>query len=365
MQRSASYAFDTELPRKLFAMIAVAIVLTLVTSLAPRPAAAAADGFYENEAFGFSVEWDEDVWTGEEVDLGENAVGISFDSVTSWGSIQAAGYEVDDPEECLDGLIDIFVDDDGEKIDDYGIAPVRYDRIESIDGSASELVTYTFLGESGNDLDLAMFVSCSSLLGGDAALEIFMTTTVDVYEDVMVEWEDLVAGIVTGEGTGIGEPKAERDQVGDGRFEDAELGFSFEWDTDVWEATVIDEDDQRGAELTGDVSYAYIVATLDSGQTTGEECVDSLAANFDEFEVVEKLRTAPSRLAVPEAHPDAGAALLTFNDTDRGEKMVLYNECRVSEDGTAFSAQFIAPYSDYEDELALWQETLDSIEIDR
>src|SRR5215204_6717926 len=96
MQRSATYAFDTELLRKLFAMIAVAIVLTLITSLAPHPAAAAADGFYENEELGFSVEWDEDVWTGEEVDLGENAVGISFDSITSWGSIQAAVYEVDD-----------------------------------------------------------------------------------------------------------------------------------------------------------------------------------------------------------------------------------------------------------------------------
>jgi hypothetical protein len=345
-------------------MIAVAIVLTLITSLAPRPAAAAAGGSYENEAFGFSVEWDEEVWTGKELDLGENAVGISFESVTSWGSIQAAGYEVDNPEECLDGLIDIFADDDGEKIDDYGIAPIRYDRIESIDGAASELVTYTFLGERGNDLDLVMFVSCSPLLDGDAALEIFITTTVDVYEDVMVEWEDVVAGIVTGEGTGIGEPKAERDQVGDGQFSDTELGFSFEWDPDVWESTVLDEDGLRGAELIGDVSYAYIVATLDSGLTTSEECVDSLVASFGEFEVVENLRTAPSRLAKPEAHPEAGAALLTFNDTDREEKMVLYNECRVSEDGIAFSAQFIAPYSDYEDELVIWQETLDSIEID-
>jgi hypothetical protein len=106
------------------------------------------------------------------------------------------------------------------------------------------------------------------------------------------------------------------------------------------------------------------VATLDSGLTTNEECVDSLVANFDEFEVVENLRTAPSRLARPEAHPEAGTALLTFNDTDREEKMVLYNECRVSEDGIAFSAQFIAPYSDYEDELVIWQETLDSIGID-
>ena len=95
MQRSVTYSFDMELPRKLFALIALAIVLTLVAGLAPRPAAAASDGFYESEEFGFSVEWDEDVWTGEEADLGENAVGISFDSITSWGSIQAAGYAVD------------------------------------------------------------------------------------------------------------------------------------------------------------------------------------------------------------------------------------------------------------------------------
>jgi len=124
---------------------------------------------------------------------------VAFESVTSWGQVQAAAYEVDDPESCLADLIDIFADDDGEKIDNYGIAPIRMDRIESVPGSASELMTYTFPGENGNDLDLVMFVSCMPLLDGDAALEIFMTTTADVYDDVMVEWEDLVAGITTDE----------------------------------------------------------------------------------------------------------------------------------------------------------------------
>ena len=209
-----------------------------------------------------------------------------------------------------------------------------------------------------------MFISCSPLLDGDGALEIFMTTTVDVYEDVMEEWEDLVAGVAIGEGTGIGETRAERDRLAGGRFEDAELGFSFEWDPEAWEAEYIESDEQRGAEMFGEVSYAYIAAWFDTGIEDEAECVDNLVSTFDEIDGVEEMRTAPRRLSRPDTHRDAESALLTFQDTNLDEKQVIYNECRIGDDGTVYTVQFIAPYGDYEDELPLWQETLDSIEID-
>src|SRR5688572_28653352 len=179
---------------KFLGLTAMLVVLTMVAALAPRQVAAA-DASYESTEYGFSVEWDDNVWTGEEVELEGDAVGVAFDSISSWGQIQAVPYEVEDPEACLEGMSDIFADDDGEQIDNYGVAPVRMDRVEPVTGSASELMTYTFLGENGNDIDLVMFLSCTPLLDGDAALEILITATADVYEDVMLDWDDLVAGV--------------------------------------------------------------------------------------------------------------------------------------------------------------------------
>jgi hypothetical protein len=152
--------------------------------------------------------------------------------------------------------------------------------------------------------------------------------------------------------------------TGEGVYEDAELGFSFAWDPDAWESAVIDVEGVSGVELFGDVSYAYIAATVDSGLASDDQCLDALAETLTADRVIDDLRSAPRRAERPEANEDAASKLLTFTDPKSGDKSVIYNECRVDSNGTAFYAQFIATFDQYEDELALWQETLDSITID-
>jgi len=97
---------------------------------------------------------------------------------------------------------------------------------------------------------------------------------------------------------------------------------------------------------------------------TGEECLDALADTFAEQQNLDELRSAPRRATRPEARRDAASKLLTFTEPNGGEKLALYNECRVNAEGTAFTAQFIASFDAYPNELPLWQETLDGIEID-
>src|SRR5690606_7148626 len=113
---------------RVFMVTALAVVFALAASLTPNPVAAQSESGFESETFGFSVEWDEEVWIGEPVELDDNGEGIMVESVTSWAMFQALDYTLVDTEACLTGMADIFADDEGEQIEDFGIAPFRMNR---------------------------------------------------------------------------------------------------------------------------------------------------------------------------------------------------------------------------------------------
>ena len=53
--------------RTLFGLTAAVVIFTMSVQMAPRQAVAAG-ARYESREFGFTIEWDDEIWTGEEAD---------------------------------------------------------------------------------------------------------------------------------------------------------------------------------------------------------------------------------------------------------------------------------------------------------
>jgi hypothetical protein len=186
----------------------------------------------------------------------------------------------------------------------------------------------------------------------------------------MTEWEDLIAGITFDDSASASSSSSgpDGDTSGTGivgaKYLNEELGFQLEWDGRVWEADqVSNSEDGEGVELTSDASYAYIVGTTGTAVESSQECVDALVANVESGESFENVRAASSRTERPDSPRDAAAELLTFTDTTDGSKTIAYLECRPLDGSAVLAIQFAARFENYETELPVWQELLDSIEI--
>lgn len=359
-----------------YALTALAVVVALMSAMSPGRASAQSADSYESETFGFSIEWDEDVWTGTVDMVEENAEAIKFESVSSFGTIQAAYMDVQDAEACLADIADSFADDDGDEIENFGVAPVRMERPESLPGAEAELYVYTFV-DGGAELDQAMYLSCLPILDGQATLEVVLMTTPDSYDDVWTEWDDLVGGITVDEPSDDRTSSRDRedDDPGDERAEssveltndsyvDEDYRLSLNWDEDTWTAEEFTSDEgSLGVILLSDVSNIYIIVNAQTFDTT-DDCLDNVNDTFESDDVVEDFDIAPRRLERPESVEDASGDLYAYWDADEEVDMVIYNECRLVEGDHALSLQFLTLAEEYKSELPLWQEVLDNVEVD-
>lgn len=337
--------------------------------MAPRSIKAANDydsGTFVNNEFGFSIEWDTDVWTGSNPGLDDPNAGVAFESLSSWAQIHAFKNRYEDATACLDDMVGIMAEDDGVTIEDFGVARARLPRPEPMDGAEAELYSYTFTSDEG-DLDQLLYLSCA-VLPSDAAIEIFIATTPDMYEDVLEEWDDLIAGITV---DGVSDDaNTGNDQTGDdagiedGVYESAEAGFGVEWDAALWNATEVDEGEQGlGVELDSPTSFALISAVTGDYAVDPEECLQQMSGFLEAGDVVENFRVASARIERPEAAPDSTSELYTFLNTDFDSKYAAYFECRPLDNGGVLTIQFAAEMAVYEDELPRWQKVLDAITI--
>src|SRR5688500_8916874 len=92
--------------------LALIALFGILAGLVPASAYAAQDseGFYESEMFGFTVEWDEEVWTGEPIPADEVTEGIAMDTPITWGNIRASAWPEVDEEACLEYMAESFED---------------------------------------------------------------------------------------------------------------------------------------------------------------------------------------------------------------------------------------------------------------
>src|SRR4051794_2098522 len=128
-------------------LAALLVALTVLSGFRVGHAAAQDSGEFTSDTFGFSVEWDTDVWTGETLEGDDLTEGVYLESVSSYGQIQAYASDYADSNSCLASLADTFAQDDGNQIEDFDVAPVKMQRPEAMQDAAADLYVYTFVGE--------------------------------------------------------------------------------------------------------------------------------------------------------------------------------------------------------------------------
>jgi hypothetical protein len=344
---------------------------------------------YTNAEYGWSVEFDEDVWTGSEVDE-QGIVGVSLTAadqdVFGFANLLVRDNGITDPEECREAEAealnpDIFVD----------LTPARrLDPPETARDAEGEIYTTTFTLED-SEVDLAFYIECRAV--EDATLTVQVAVEEREYEDLLPDIEGLLAGIETGDGDSDPDEDQDRDQdedqdedqdtdrdndadqdedadqpAGGETYTDPNSGWSLEYDPDVWTLSEVTEPDYQGASLMptdADVFGFVSMLVYDNGLDTAEACFDNLESNLSESGVFLDFREARD-LDPPESDPDAVGGNIyttTYTQQDDGTEtdLAYYIECREVEGGI-LTIQMAVDAERYGDYVAKWETLLAGID---
>ncbi len=159
---------------------------------------------YTSPDHGFTVTWDEDEWeaTGGTSEGGFNELRLSSEQGAL--SILSGNFYGGDAEACLQGEDDYYSNDDPQVSDWQTAVDADGEPISGGgDGVAYSVFTLTF----GDDaIELVDYIECRTLEPGLSTMEIFATTTPDMYEDHIAAVLDITNAIAMPEGTDPLEP---------------------------------------------------------------------------------------------------------------------------------------------------------------
>lgn len=230
------------------------------------------DNTFTGPNFGWSVEWDEDVWSFDEED---NSGGGDFAALSTvedpfaiarfFGIEEFAG----DPEDCVAGYEDVIsgndANDDVAESDEF-VLP------ETPDGGEATTYTYTSTTDDG-DIDLIEYVACQTLVEGEAVLIFTILTIPDVFEDLIPTIDDLVAEIVIEEDAGSDD---EEDVTPESDDEDVtpEADDEETPEADDEDVTPDADEDDEDADADADAEPTRDVLLGDDEEETEEETTD-------------------------------------------------------------------------------------------
>lgn len=352
---------------RLFALLAI---VAMLTGMAPGRtlAARAQTDSYESTTYGFSAEWDADVWTAEEIDGSDGVDGISINSSYSWGSLQGVAWEDIDPEACLEYMAETF--GGADSVQDFRKASRKIEAPTSELGGEANLYTMT-MSDSGDELEMVMYLECATIDNDQAALMVMLATSLQGYDETIVEWNDLLAGISIDSGNADASngddttaDSADSSATGDSAYVSDDFGFSVDADPSVWTTEGYSDENGDGLDVESELVTGVITATATEGATL-EECPITFATQLEENQAYKRVRKAPSTMERPETDPNASAELYTMLDKSSPTKIAVYFECRELPVKDYFlTVRLITVASDYEDALPEIQDLLDSISID-
>ncbi len=222
------------------------------------------DNTFTGPNFGWSVEWDEDVW---EFDTEDNTGGSDFmrlqtidEDLFALVAFQGIEFDGADTEECALSWEGILADGDANSDVELSEDLPLPDAPRDADGAA---FTYVLELDGGDTIDLVDYNECRVLEEDTAVLQILLTVPANIYEDVIPLLEDLTAEIVLPDdsgGTGDDEdvtPEADDDETPEADDEETPEADEEETpedeDEDVTPETNEDEDEDADAEPTRDV----------------------------------------------------------------------------------------------------------------
>ena len=353
---------------------------SLATSIG-RAAAQELDGdTYTDEGYGWSVTFDDTVWTGDTVD-GSGSRGLSLVVGNSgYALLTVLDDGETDPAACLETRQATFEAND--LISD--VAPARrLDAPKTSRDAEATLLTAVLTQDDGDVLDVVEYLECREVDGGTLGVEVFLV--VDAYEDLVPDVEDLVGAIEVDTGSSTrDETPTPRDEdtptpedqetptpqdeetpvrggadIADGldgdTFGDADHGWQVQFDDRVWTAEEAQSDrgaslDYRGVSLSTDGGVATLLV-YDDGIEDAADCLADLDRSYAASDGWDGLAPA-RRLDPPATDRDAetelytGTLLLDSGDVDA----VLYLECREVE-GATLAITITVAADTYEDLL--------------
>jgi hypothetical protein len=367
------------------AALSLALLLSAAAGIVAGPSVASAQtgaglgsGTYTDQVYGFTVEWDPDLWTAEEIfDESGAPYGIYLytDDVTA--SIAAAGYA--NPEECLEDRAARLESFEGVSSfrESRRADPLEFDR--EVTGAVYQ---YRWAdAETGETDTWATYYGCEPLLvDGEAQPDVLLThefgTLLDSYDDLSADWVSIVNGVRFAGQTSSDDENERPTDAGQGglsgnRYVDPTYAYSVTWDENLEaEELAFEEGPPYGVSLSGE---AFIGSVYSNRYNTQRACVRGVAEPFSEIDGFTGFEEADD-LPMPETAPGARAQVyrFTFVDSQTGNEreIVQYIECReihVSSEpveGVYLILQFGIAADVYDSMLPVLEEILGSVEFD-
>ncbi len=356
-------------------LISVLVLSIMVLGFGSGPSSAGAQTLarYEGKSFGFAIEWDEEIWTGVELDeFLPDVEAIDFESVSSYGTVQAMAAEDLDAEACLAEMAASFSSDTGAGIEDFEPASDDLDLPEGLDDAATGLYGFTIL-DKDNEFGQIVYLSCSLIDGGDTILQIFMATNDNAYEDVIPEWDELIGGISFLEPAGTPEADGEDDgpvansetSFEEGEYVNPAFGVELTWDVSLWLAEELSGADGEGVTVWTEYSYGTFRIS-ESEAIDSDACLEFMAETFGTGENIHDFDNASRKIELPVSGLEGESDLYSLSMDSDGEpmEMYMYLECVPVRDGDgALMIMLVSSIEAYEDALPEFNDLLAGIEI--
>lgn len=355
----------------------------------PDPEEGVEDNTYTSPTYGFTLEWDEDVW---ELDYGNPRVPgrdtLVLTAVEFAGYVYVESYDDfdGDPVGCLEGSSAEFIDDD--LVDD--VTPFEDEDGNPVEGEEDGIVFAAYTLTSGTDEAVAYF-DCQTLVKGEAVLAFSLLTAVDDAEVAFEALADLRAALDL---SGVGETGGDASETPEGddatetpedeetatteagdlagvdgnAYESPEFGYTLEWDEEIWTVeSATSDDDADTLVLTSENSVVTVTAYA-GFDGDAAACVEAVEDEIAGRDGVSDVTILEDDEGVPITEGDEEYSYVYYGYTleDGGDREDYYEsvECSSFGDGeTVLQISQVAPLQDAEQEINALEDLLESLEF--
>jgi hypothetical protein len=319
---------------------------------------------YLNDDLGFGVTWDEEIWSGAEID-DSSGVGVEFETELSYGLISATEADVDVDECPLTFASEL---EDSQAYKRVRKAPSSMERPETDDATSAEL--YTMLDKS-SPTKLVIYFECRELPDPGYLLTIRLMGISTDYDEMLPQWQSLIDGVSVDSA-----PSNER-EVDDSANADDEEGndaidtiyrstnfyYYVKYDPETWTVNDTSDEELDNVWFDSEIGQASIVAVVSDYDLPS--CVDALVENEQQYAIGD-IEIAAKSYERPEPGKGAEGELYAYTmDAESGPAdVVIYFECRSIGDDTVLGFTFYTATELYDVALPYLQELINGIKVE-
>lgn len=364
----------------------------------PDPEEGVEGNTYTSPTYGFTLEWDPDVWeVNVELSRSRDRDTLTLSPIDLTGYVYVEAYEAyeGDPADCLEGSAAEITEDDAsedvEPFEDEDGEPVEGE----VDGIAFAAYTLTSDGT-----DAAGYFDCQTLVEGEAVLAFSLLVVIDDAGAAFEALADLRDGLdlsAAGEtesgedATGTPEDEAttgpdadatetpedeeaETPEAGDlagvdgDAYESPTFGYTLDWDGEIWTVESATSDGEADTlELASENSLVTITAYA-GFDGDAAACVEAAEDEIASRDGVSDVTTLDDDEGEPLIEGDAEYSYAYYGYTleDGGDSVDAYEyvECSSLGDGeTVLQISQMAPLRDSEQELDALEDVLETFEF--